>query len=86
MHREIFHGNRWNTDPRFFTPMIITNDMAVFLRDCVAFYLPQFGMTTAIVVKGMYTLFNTASASNLDHHLGAFLTKRSASNAVISTI
>eukprot|EP00731_Ephydatia_muelleri_P033683 Em0035g20a len=51
IYKEVFHGKRWNTDPRFFTPMITTNDIPVFLRECVAFSHPQFGMTTAFIVK-----------------------------------
>ena len=48
----MFHGRRWCTDERHFTPMVVLNDGThIFVRDCISFHYPLTGTTKGMVVK-----------------------------------
>lgn len=50
--KEIYHGNRWNNEERFFTPMIRLNSgLDVYLRDFISFQHSQLGITHGVVTK-----------------------------------
>ena len=50
--REIYHGKRWNSEPRFAAPMVsIAGVLHVFVKDCVTFLHPQLGPTRGIIDK-----------------------------------
>ena len=60
----MYHGRRWNTDPRFSAPMIsISNEVSVFVRDCVTFLHPQLGPTVGIVVQFFQTVCGSIGLS-----------------------
>ena len=48
--RELYHGRRWNTDPRFRTPMVnLSNGASIFVRDVITFEHPYLGCTKGLV-------------------------------------
>lgn len=48
--RELYHGRRWNTDPRFRTPMVsLSCGASIFVRDVFSFEHPYFGSTKGLV-------------------------------------
>ena len=53
--REIYHGERWRNDKRFLAPMcMLPSGCRVFVRDCIQFSHPRFGLTQGVVLKFMY--------------------------------
>ncbi|KAL5464109.1 hypothetical protein EMCRGX_G033075 [Ephydatia muelleri] len=51
-YTEIYHGKRWNSEPRFAAPMVsIAGVLHVFVKDCVTFLHPQLGPTRGIIDK-----------------------------------
>ena len=70
MPREIFHGNRWHSDARFFAPMITLLDgTAIFVRDCVSFQHPNLGVVKETVVKYHHQVFIRISMLQLVMHI-----------------
>eukprot|EP00731_Ephydatia_muelleri_P013950 Em0007g1260a len=49
---ELFYGNRWHTDLRFYSPMVmLADETSVFVNDCVSFYHPTLGSVSGKVTK-----------------------------------
>ena len=52
MHREIYHGRRWNSDKRFAAPMvIIPSGEYVFVNDVVGINYYNTGVVLGCVLK-----------------------------------
>eukprot|EP00731_Ephydatia_muelleri_P038850 Em0941g1a len=51
-YTELFHGSRWHTDLRFYSPMVmLADETSVFVNDCVSFYHPTLGSVSGKVTK-----------------------------------
>ena len=55
MVRELYHGRRWNTDPRFRIPMVnLSCGASIFFRDVVTIEHPYLGSTKGLVTHFLY--------------------------------
>ena len=59
MHREMYHGRRWNSDERFTAPMaIIPTGECIFVNDIVGINYGPVGVVLASVAKFFHKVRN----------------------------
>eukprot|EP00731_Ephydatia_muelleri_P028790 Em0020g434a len=69
-YTEMYHGDAWRNDSRFFSPMVkIHNGASVFLKECVNIKHQEFGTVTGVVLK----FYHWATSKDILAHIEILL-------------